>query len=721
MGNNSETGTKKPNQIEIDNFGKNEKVDFDMNVFIITETNLKNLFKKLIGKENEEINIDRNLPFTHKNYKGWNFIYLEKNIDEDEDVTVLFNFSFTKINEEKNRKENNKDVLIINLSNINYAKNYLELIINQNYKEEYQPFILFLTNEDNINGEQNNIRNLIRNIAEEKIKEEYKNDENLKKKKLDNLIPNEYYMLYNIFLCQYRENELNDLNIINNYLLQFASCYNEIGDYFSNNLENNNLSYNFVNILCVGRTCTGKSTFINTFFNERKCPVGGRGLSKTKRITFYSDFSRQVRIYDTKGFEGEVTNSKIIELLQKLKVELVNCNKKIHLILYFLEGKTNFEEHEYKVFNEILKYKTKVIFIKTHCRNNSKAIYDYEKEKLFNNIRVIYKKLEEELYNNKISRQEINEIRDLYINILLQIKNENNLILMNLRKHEDEDKENITKIFGMKELYIEIYKYLKPHIIKLQNIEIIKPIFDESPQDINESNNDFNTHPIYSIIKDNLFLGSYKTIRDILSLVKSEKKWIISKNCFYAALSGLDPIPFVDIGTYYLIEKNLKKELASLYHFNLEENNFLNEEINNEEEIKKNKERNDEKDNVHLKGIIGCNSTKTIVQGIKVGKNIKEIVNDAKYVNNLKNAINAFVNGCKSSIIFISVGLIVGGIFNVGLIIYEGNLFSNDFENALKKDGGNNYLESAAKSYNKAIKSFKDLAEINDDENIIYE
>ena len=45
MGNNSETETKKPNQIEIDNFGKNEKVDFDMNVFIITETNMKNLLK----------------------------------------------------------------------------------------------------------------------------------------------------------------------------------------------------------------------------------------------------------------------------------------------------------------------------------------------------------------------------------------------------------------------------------------------------------------------------------------------------------------------------------------------------------------------------------------------------------------------------------------------------------------------------------------------------
>ena len=128
-------------------------------------------------------------------------------------------------------------------------------------------------------------------------------------------------------------------------------------------------------------------------------------------------------------------------------------------------------------------------------------------------------------------------------------------------------------------------------------------MFNDSSQDNNNiiDNDDFNTYPIYSIIKDNLFLGSYKTIRDILSSIKSDKKWIITKNCFYSALSGLDPIPFVDIGTYYLIEKNLKNELASLYHFNIKENIFLNEEINNEEEIKKNNEANDEKDNIHLK------------------------------------------------------------------------------------------------------------------------
>ena len=157
-----------------------------------------------------------------------------------------------------------------------------------------------------LTGKQEDIRNLIKIIVEEKIRKERRNDEKLKKEKIDNLISNEYYMLYNIFLCQYRENEefvSNDLTIINNYLLQFASCYNEIGDYFSNKIsENNNLNYNFINITC-RRTCTGKSTLINTFFKERKCLVVGNGLSKTKRINFYSDFSKQIRIYDNiKGF-----------------------------------------------------------------------------------------------------------------------------------------------------------------------------------------------------------------------------------------------------------------------------------------------------------------------------------------------------------------------------------------------------------------------------------
>ena len=69
--------------------------------------------------------------------------------------------------------------------------------------------------------------------------------------------------------------------------------------------------------------------------------------------------------------------------------------------------------------------------------------------------------------------------------------------------------------------------------------------------------------------------------------------------------------------------KKFKKWISYLYHFNLKENIFLNEEINNEEEIKKNNEANDEKDNIHLKVTASYNSNKSILQGIKVGKILK--------------------------------------------------------------------------------------------------
>ena len=117
--------------------------------------------------------------------------------------------------------------------------------------------------------------------------------------------------------------------------------------------------------------------------------------------------------------------------------------------------------------------------------------------------------------------------------------------------------------------------------------------------------------------------------------------------------------------------KKFKKELTSLYNFNLKENIFLNEKLNNEKEIKKNNESNEEKDNINLKITTGYNSIKQIVQGIKIGKNIPSIVKEESFINALKIV-------CKSSMFFY-IGIIVGGIVNVDLIIYEGNLFTDYF------------------------------------------
>ena len=74
------------------------------------------------------------------------------------------------------------------------------------------------------------------------------------------------------------------------------------------------------------------------------------------------------------GFEDSDTTEQICNILKLLDVELINCNQKIHLILYFIQNKTNFQKIEYKVFNEIIKYKAHIIFIQTHCTDDSEEI-----------------------------------------------------------------------------------------------------------------------------------------------------------------------------------------------------------------------------------------------------------------------------------------------------------------------------------------------------------
>ena len=52
MGSNQQKSNK--NEILIDNFGEKEKIELEMNIFLITEINSQNLFKKLIGMNNNE-------------------------------------------------------------------------------------------------------------------------------------------------------------------------------------------------------------------------------------------------------------------------------------------------------------------------------------------------------------------------------------------------------------------------------------------------------------------------------------------------------------------------------------------------------------------------------------------------------------------------------------------------------------------------------------------
>lgn len=376
----------------------------------------------------------------------------------------------------------------------------------------------------------------------------------------------------------------------------------------------------------------------------------------------------------------------------------MNAKQKIHLILYFL-GDANFEEHEYDLFDEILEYKTHIIFIKNKAESDKRKIYEEEKLKLEESLKILMKKRIEE--NGKKKKNSEKEIIDRYQSILFCEKE--NIVLMNLKRKEISN--SFIPIFGMKKLFEVIYKYLEDHKIKMEKINKVK---------------DFGKNGIYSALNGNLFLGSFSKTEDILNSIKLEKRKIIAANAFYAVLSGINPIPFVDFGTYYLIEKKLKRELGRLYLFDIDKNNFLNysynQTIESENKIEKNNDdksikNGNKKKEYNFNNNIPGSVIKTGLQGGKVSYEVIQLTKSTSFINSFKNAILTFGNACKSSIILAIVGSVIGGVLGAGMIIYEGNKFCELCEYYLKKDDGEGYLIESSKNYNKAIDSIKEFYE----------
>ena len=100
-------------------------------------------------------------------------------------------------------------------------------------------------------------------------------------------------------------------------LFRICSYYNELGDRFliwpkdseepiAYDLINSEFN-SYVNIFCLGKTGSGKSTFLNKFFKEKKSKQGGTGKSTTTKIVRFGVDKIPIRIYDIPGFEDDKT------------------------------------------------------------------------------------------------------------------------------------------------------------------------------------------------------------------------------------------------------------------------------------------------------------------------------------------------------------------------------------------------------------------------------
>ena len=212
-GNNSRRSSSE--QIEIDNFGQKQLVDFKMNIFLITQENEKMKYiMNQLNNQRDDFKYERDKVISHYKYEGFKFTYLEK--DEEENIEDVLKFAFDKINDKK--LNNNTFIIYLPECKKEEILKYLKLFLEKKFKEGEQPFILFLTDESEIDEKQKQIeiRDMIKEAAEKFVNEEYKNKKDKLKERLTDLNPDDYYLHYNIFLIKFeKEIKKQDNNKIN--------------------------------------------------------------------------------------------------------------------------------------------------------------------------------------------------------------------------------------------------------------------------------------------------------------------------------------------------------------------------------------------------------------------------------------------------------------------------------------------------------------------------
>lgn len=252
--------------------------------------------------------------------------------------------------------------------------------------EYYHPFILFLSNEE--------------------LSASYE----------------DYYQLDNkkIFCFPFPEDDLSISKLIIK-LIQIFSYFNELRDYFEINeypyqaIEDIETYSTYLNILVLGRSQSGKSTFINILLNEKRAKEGGNNCSCSQKSQKYKILNYPIRLNDTIGFGDEDRNVEDIEnFFKKLEDELLNSKEKIHLVLYFIDGgaSNKFSKKEIKVLKEIQKRNILIFYIITK--------FSYHPEK------------EAKTYKTKLKK--------IYYSLTSKIGKDN---------FSSDDEENLKKIFGL--------------------------------------------------------------------------------------------------------------------------------------------------------------------------------------------------------------------------------------------------------------------------------
>ena len=262
-----------------------------------------------------------------------------------------FIYSFTIIYIVYNLKKQNDDITLL-----------LQTIQNSSKNNYYLPFVIFLFNTDK-EDDKNSLEKII--------------NTNELFRKIDKR--NISYFIYPLNMKQnLQKDEL--IKEIFNKLYKIYSYFYGLGDELYK-VKNEELCP--INILILGGTQQGKTTFINTITKSKKGREGC-GSSETKGQIIYHIDNIPLCIYDIEGFNGEDTINNVVEkikLMQNLKDE-----KEISLVIYIIKYEKDvfFLDNEYKIFKQLAKKlnNMKFLFVITKTNKNEIDNDDKRKEKI---------------------------------------------------------------------------------------------------------------------------------------------------------------------------------------------------------------------------------------------------------------------------------------------------------------------------------------------------
>jgi len=360
------------------------------------------------------------------------------------------------------------------------------------------------------------------------------------------------------------------------------SYYNELGDTFAfKNSKGENIEIiieeppdnpAFINVLLLGRSGSGKSTFVNLILNEKKSIEGGTGISTTsKNLLIYRKKDVPIRFYDVKGIENEETVKNYVKIMTEHNINNDGAKDPINAIFYLMQYKkgTIVEEMENKLFEELIEFNIPILFIIT------KTPYDPDKKSK-------NKKTEKSRENDR--NQIINVVKSLIFNSFGK-KN---------KSHEAENFINNYVKFYFVNLLRDESAELPPFGIDKVLSFFTQSVSQQDWEKLEYSCFKNEEENCKLLCQNNPFLHYYSDFDKLNTRNKNEALEYLKGLKAGAFFSGW--VPGLDIGMEYYYRYKFTEKLKNLYGFDLDKaKNFVKEDVTDEKNNQKS-ESSDEND-----------------------------------------------------------------------------------------------------------------------------